>query len=160
LLPQDRDSLAALIDRVENFTAAEKTVARELIDEAVAEFGHSHYRVIVAFDDPAAEKEDAVGYICFGQTPMTKHTFDLYWIVSDPTRRRGGVGRQLLDAMEETLRRQGGRVIRVETSTQDTYGGTIRFYEKTGFELAGRIPEFYHEHDDLLIFYKLLTPHD
>jgi ribosomal protein S18 acetylase RimI-like enzyme len=158
LLPQDRDSLAALIERIATFTAEEKTVARELIDDAVANFGHSHYRVIVAFADAEAETETVAGYICYGPTPMTKHTFDLYWIVADPDRRQAGVGRQLLAAMEETLRQQGGRVVRVETSSQETYGGVLRFYERTNFVLAGRIPQFYHDNDDLLIFYKLLEP--
>ena len=49
-----------------------------------------------------------------------------------------------------------------ETSSQETYGGTIQFYEKTGYELVGKIKEYYKPGDDKLIFAKrlpvLVTP--
>ena len=44
----------------------------------------------------------------------------------------------------------------IETSSQETYGGTIQFYEKTGYELVGKIPEYYKPGDDKLIFAKKL----
>ena len=46
----------------------------------------------------------------------------------------------------------------IETSSQETYGGTIQFYERTGYELVGKIPEYYKPGDDKLIFAKTLTP--
>jgi ribosomal protein S18 acetylase RimI-like enzyme len=45
----------------------------------------------------------------------------------------------------------------IETSSQETYGGTIQFYERTGYELVGKIPEYYKPGDDKLIFAKRLT---
>jgi ribosomal protein S18 acetylase RimI-like enzyme len=45
----------------------------------------------------------------------------------------------------------------VETSSQETYGGTIQFYEKTGYELVGKIKEYYRLGDDKLIFMKKLS---
>ena len=44
----------------------------------------------------------------------------------------------------------------VETSSQETYGGTIQFYERTGYALAGRIEDYYRLGDDKLIFAKKL----
>jgi ribosomal protein S18 acetylase RimI-like enzyme len=44
----------------------------------------------------------------------------------------------------------------IETSSQQTYGGTIRFYEKRGYELAARIKNFYRIGDDKLVFSKEL----
>ncbi|HYU51994.1 MAG TPA: hypothetical protein VEK37_03585, partial [Gemmatimonadaceae bacterium] len=35
-------------------------------------------------------------------------------------------------------------------------GGTIQFYEKTGYELVGKIKEYYKPGDDKLIFVKKL----
>jgi ribosomal protein S18 acetylase RimI-like enzyme len=47
----------------------------------------------------------------------------------------------------------------IETSSQETYGGTIQFYERTGYELVGKIKEYYKPGDDKLIFVKrLATP--
>ena len=42
-----------------------------------------------------------------------------------------------------SCRQRGGHVIRVETSSLEGQGGARRFYEKTGFRLAGAIPDFY-----------------
>jgi ribosomal protein S18 acetylase RimI-like enzyme len=57
---------------------------------------------------------------------------------------------------EEEIVRRGGKMLLVETSSQETYGGTIQFYEKTGYELVGKIKEYYKPGDDKLIFAKRL----
>lgn len=87
---------------------------------------------------------------------MTDHTYDLYWIAVDPSCHGKGVGAKLLRAMGEALLHNGGRIIRVETSAQESYDGTVQFYLNNGFEMAGRIPRFYKDTDDLVILYNVL----
>ncbi|MDQ3674361.1 MAG: hypothetical protein M3365_08305, partial [Gemmatimonadota bacterium] len=41
-------------------------------------------------------------------------------------------------------------------SSQETYGGTIQFYERTGYEPVGKITDYYKAGDDKLIFAKRL----
>jgi ribosomal protein S18 acetylase RimI-like enzyme len=67
------------------------------------------------------------------------------------------VGKRLMKFAEEEIARRGGRMLLVETSSQETYGGTIQFYEKTGYELVGKIKEYYKPGDDKLIFMKKLS---
>jgi ribosomal protein S18 acetylase RimI-like enzyme len=62
----------------------------------------------------------------------------------------------LLKFAEEEIVRRGGRLLLIETSSQETYGGTIQFYERTGYELAGRVADYYKTGDDKLIFAKRL----
>lgn len=83
---------------------------------------------------------------------MTAHTYDLYWIVSDPDRLGQGIGASLQRAVEDDLRARGGKLIRAETGSRPGYEPTIRFYHRTGYDLAARIPDFYHDGDDLLVF--------
>ena len=45
-----------------------------------------------------------VGWICWGPTPCTIGTFDLYWIVVDPAWQGRGVGSALVAEMEGQLR--------------------------------------------------------
>jgi GNAT superfamily N-acetyltransferase len=97
-----------------------------------------------------------LGYACFGLTPMTEAAYDLYWLVVRDGVRGRGVGATLFAAVEEELRQRRGHVIRVETSSLEGQGGARRFYEKTGFKLAGAIPDFYRAGDDLLVFAKVL----
>jgi len=76
--PPDREPLAELLGRIETFSPVEVTCALELIDAALRP-NDPDYQVLVAVRDGKV-----LGYICYGPTPMTEGTFDLYWIASDP----------------------------------------------------------------------------
>jgi hypothetical protein len=41
----------------------------------------------VAVEEGEGDEKTYFGYVCFGHTPMTRHTYDLYWIVVDPGHR-------------------------------------------------------------------------
>jgi ribosomal protein S18 acetylase RimI-like enzyme len=87
---------------------------------------------------------------------MTEAAYDLYWLVVAQDARGRGIGSGLSTAVEEELKQRGARIVRVETSSLEGQGGARRFYEKTGFRLAGAIANFYKEGDDLLVFAKVL----
>ena len=143
----DRPALVDVLERTAQFTPDEVEVALELIDEALERGEASSYRVIVALHNDLP-----VGYVCYGRTPMTDATYDLYWIVVDPTRRGGGVGRRLWGACEAAVRTEGGRLVRIETSSVELYGDTQAFYDRIGFLEVARIPDFYRAGDDLITY--------
>ena len=157
LVATDRSGVFRILENAGNFTPAEVAIALELIDEWLELGEHSGYLtyVLEARDDDASE---VLGYVSFGPTPLTESTFDLYWIAVDKSKHRGGVGKRLLKFTEEEIVRRGGKMLLIETSSQETYGGTIQFYERTGYELVGKIPEYYKPGDDKLIFAKSLAP--
>ena len=104
-----------------------------------------------------AEKDDkVVGYVCYGPTPMTEGTSDLYWIASDPEVRGQGVGATLVSAMEGDLRRRGRPIVRVETSAMEAYGPTRGFYASMNYKEEARFRDFYKPGDDLIILSKRL----
>jgi ribosomal protein S18 acetylase RimI-like enzyme len=147
----DREPLAEMLARVREFDAEEVEVALELIDHAIHRT--DDYRVLVAVLDGASA---IGGYVCYGPTPMTQGTFDLYWIATDPSLRRSGVGKALVMALEQTLATEGARLVRLETSSRDDYAATRAFYDRTEFEVLARIRDFYSVGDDLLIYGKYL----
>lgn len=124
--------------------------ALELIDLALKP-NNPDYRVLVA-----VREERVVGYICYGPTPMTDGTYDLYWIASDPKVRGQGVGAALVSAMEGELRRQNGRLVRVETSAMEAYGPTRGFYQAMRYKEEARFRDFYRVGEDLIILSKRL----
>jgi len=134
-------------------------VAVELIDEALKDPAGTTYRFIVAVEEEGGERA-YFGYACYGATPMTAHTHDLYWIAVDPAHRGKGIGRSLLRAMTASLAHNGGRILRVETSSSEMYRSAKSFYRREGFVEGGRIPDFYSPGDDLIIYYKVLAPPD
>lgn len=125
-------------------------MALELIDAALAD-PDGEFRVRVAELDGTV-----AGYYCFGLTPMTDTTWDLYWIVTDPERRGRGVASSLLAQLEGEVRGHGGRYVRVETSSTELYGAAQRLYQRHGYPVFARFPDFYREGDDLLVLYKRL----
>jgi ribosomal protein S18 acetylase RimI-like enzyme len=156
LVAADRSGVFRILENAGNFTPQEVATALELIDEWLELGEHSGYLTyVLEARDP--EKSEVLGYVCFGPTPLTESTFDLYWIAVDKSKHRGGVGKRLLKFSEEEVVRRGGRMLLIETSSQETYGGTIQFYERTGYELVGKIPEYYKPGDDKLIFAKSLA---
>lgn len=150
ITPDDTAPLARLVARIENFSPDEQAVARELI-ELAATPGHPDYRALVA-----ATERGIAGYILFGPTPMTQGAYDLYWIATDPSFRGTGAGAALCRAMEAELREAGGRLVRVETSSTEAYGGTQKFYDATGYLEEARVRDFYKPGDDLIIYAKRL----
>jgi ribosomal protein S18 acetylase RimI-like enzyme len=155
LVPADREGVIRILESSGNFTADEVATALELIDEWLEGGEESGYLTYVL--DPVGEDSVGVlGYVCFGPTPLTEWTYDIYWIAVDKSKHRGGVGKTLLKFAEEEVTRREGHLLLIETSSQETYGGTIQFYERTGYELVGKIKDYYKLGDDKLIFAKRL----
>ncbi len=148
---EDRPPIEALLRASKNFTPQEVETALEVIDDTLA--GDPEYIVFVVEN----EKGDVAGYECHGPTPLTLGTFDLYWIAVDPSAQKRGYGRRLLRAAEEDVAARGGRLLLIETSSQESYDATIRFYKRAGYRLEARIGDFYKPGDDKLIFAKNLS---
>ena len=137
---------------MEAFSPADTSCALGLIDSALARATRDgDYRILVAELGGAL-----AGYVCYGPTPMTAATWDLYWLATDPSLQRRGVAAALCAAMEQELRGFGGRLVRVETSSTKGYGAAQSFYERHGYPAACRIPDFYKPGDDLIIMFKQL----
>ena len=148
----DRTRVAEVVEATGVFRPDEVDVALEVFDDAVAQPGVD-YHALGAYDD-----DRLVGYTCYGPTPCTVHTWDLYWIVVDPAAQRLGVGQSLMAATEGAIRDRGGRLVVVETSSRADYGPTRAFYKALRYARAAHIPEYYAPTDDLIVFAKQLAP--
>jgi D-alanine-D-alanine ligase len=180
--PEDRQVVLSFLAETGFFRPDEIDIARELIDSGIAEGPKGHYQSFVACvnqeedfglrisDCGLKEPSDAnpqspirnpqsphsvpVGWVCWGPTPCTLGTFDIYWIGVAPAWQGRGIGRALTDFAEQAIAERGGRLFVVETSSRETYTPTRRFYETLGYREASRIPDFYGPGDDKVIFLK------
>jgi len=144
--PSCRTALADLVRSIPEFDPADVQVALELIDAALA--GSADYQLLLDVEDDGRLR----GYVCFGPTPMTRSTWDLYWIAVHPRWRRQGVAGALVARLEAHLRARGARLIRVETASNEAYEPTRAFYDRVGYKQLARIPDFYKEGDDLIVY--------
>ena len=100
------------------------------------------------------EGDQVLGYAIFGYRDLTDGVYDLYWIAVDPNARRKGVGRALISACEEAVRKLGGRILIAETSGTAEYASTREFYVGMGYDNEATIKDFYKPGDDLKIYTK------
>jgi len=152
IAPSDRERLLEIVTAVGNFTPQEAETAMEVIDEGLAGSGRGDYYLNVL-----EEGGRVIGYECHGPTPLTDGTYDLYWIAVDPAVQGAGHGRALLTHAEADVRGRRGRLLLIETSSQESYNATKRFYERSGYPLVARIPDFYRQGDDKLVYAKYLS---
>lgn len=148
----DRDALEAALRSDDSFRDDEIAVALELIDDALGD-PESDYWIRVA-----EIGGEVAGYVCFGPTPMTRATYDLYWLVTAAAFRKRGIARELVAAMEAEIASRGGGGVRVETSDTEGYGAARRLYGALGYPVAATLGDFYAPGDDLVIYYKRIAP--
>jgi ribosomal protein S18 acetylase RimI-like enzyme len=150
--PSDRGRVGEIVRATGVFRPLEVAIALEVFDGAVAKPGVD-YHALGAYDDTGLLR----GFTCYGSTPCTEATWDLYWIAVDPAGHRRGLGRQLMDAVERAIAAANGRLVVVETSSRPEYGPTRAFYEALAYRVTARIPEFYDAGDDLIVYTKRLV---
>ena len=165
LEPRHRARIEEILVATGVFRDEEVAVALELFDEGVGPVPGTGYQVPgVATRDPdyhfvgAFADDDLLGYACYGPTPGTDRTHDLYWIAVHPGAQGAGAGTHLLDEVERRLRNVGARLLVVETSGRDEYRATRGFYAAREYAASARVRDFYAPGDDRIIFTKRLTP--
>ena len=123
-------------------------MALEVFDEGVRNGPGNTYQLL-----GADIQGRLAGWICWGPTPCTVGTYDLYWMAVDPFQQGSGIGTALVSAMERRLQ-DVARIIVVETAGRDDYEPTRRFYQARGYEAVARVPDFYAPGDDQVVFVK------
>jgi GNAT superfamily N-acetyltransferase len=153
--PRLRHLSAADRGRIEDITRAvglfredEIGVALEVFDEAARDGGNQSYTGLGAEVDGRV-----VGWICWGPTPCTLGTYDLYWMAVEPALHGSGIGTALLAEMERRLAGLA-RLVIIETAGRADYAATRAFYAARGYRPTATIPDFYAPGDDQVVFVK------
>ena len=149
LTAADRGRIEEITRAVGVFREDEVPVALEVFAAAAA--GSPDYTAIGAELDGRLS-----GWICWGPTPCTVGTYDLYWMAVDPALHGAGVGTALIGLMERRLAGTA-RLIVVETAGRSDYAATRAFYRARGYRATAVIPDFYAPGDDQVVYVKTLT---
>ena len=157
----DRERLLEVVQATKNFSREELAIAEELVEIVLTQPDQKDYYGFVcevsskgASINGASGAGEVAGFLLVGPTPATAGTYDMYWIVVDPAYQGQGVA-QALDAQAErfVIERNGYWLI-AETSSQPSYERSRAFYNKQGYSVLARIPDYYKPDDDLIIFGK------
>jgi GNAT superfamily N-acetyltransferase len=148
---EDKPAIMAILQDTPEFKPEEVTVAEEVIDSYLGDPAASGYRILVA-----VSSSKVVGYICYGPTPLTAGTWDLYWAAVARQWRGKGVGKALWESAECQIRQSRGRLAVIETSSKPEYEATRHFHSSRGYQPVCRVADFYAPGDDKMIFVKSL----
>jgi ribosomal protein S18 acetylase RimI-like enzyme len=155
----DRPRLERILRQTQVFLEMEVQCALELIDVYLNNADQKDYLLAGAVD----ESDQPRGYVCYGPTPLTAGTYDLYWIAVDPAWHGRGVGSLLMEYVERqvsdtTSSAEGARLMIIETSSLPRYESARRLYSRHHYREVARIPDFYADGDDRVIYAKRFHP--
>jgi ribosomal protein S18 acetylase RimI-like enzyme len=148
---EDKTAIIQILQDIPEFKPAEIDVAEEVINSYLDDSIRSGYYIFVA-----EVGSSIVGYICYGPTPLTEGTWDIYWLAVAPHKQSQGIGKALLNFAGVNIKERKGRLALIETSSKPEYEATRIFYLAQGYEMACRIADFYAPGDDKLVFQKRL----
>lgn len=149
--PDDVKHVRTIVTSTNFFLEHEIEVAVELVQENLAKGNESGYNFLFVEMDGKT-----VAYSCFGLIPCTESSFDLYWIAVHNDYQGHGIGKKLLAFTEEASAHMGATAIYAETSSQQVYEPTRKFYLSNNYKAAARLVNFYKKNDDKIIYAKVI----
>lgn len=147
----DASAVRDLVAATGFFNSEEIDVAEELVLDRLARGDISGYYFVFGEIDGRV-----IAYSCYGPILGTESSFDLFWIAVHPDFMGKGIGKKILFKSEELMKKMGCVRVYAETSTQDLYTPTRKFYESSGYLNEAVIKDFYAEGDSKAIFVKKL----
>lgn len=152
MITEDKPYIMHILEDTPEFNLSEVALADEVVDAYLTDPVDSGYFVLVAEIDLKI-----AGYVCYGPTPITEGTWDIYWIAVNRDIQGRGVGRRLMREAEAKIKQAEGRLILVETSSKPGYEKTNAFYQHIGYSESCRIKDFYAIGDDQIVYEKRFT---
>ncbi len=151
--PDDVPVIERIAAETGNFTPCEVAVVREMLDAYFDPEPRDDHTFVVYRNGTNA----VLGFACFGPTAMTDRVWDLYWIGVARAHQKNGVGKVLLQQVEQEVRKQGARAIYLETSDSELYKPAREFYEKNGYKCVAHIDEFYAPGEGKVVYRKVFS---
>ena len=143
----DTDGLKKVLDSSELFPS-------EYLDEMIADYFNNPDTQDIWFTYIDHSRPVAIGY-CVPEK-LTDGTYNLLAIGVSRDAQRNGVAREMMKYIEQLLKQKGGRMLIVETSSDDAQMGARKFYQHIAYTQAAVIKDFWKEGEDKIVFMKKL----
>ena len=148
----DAEAITHIVTQGGVFDDDEAREVRALLDYYFDDTGQDEFLFLTV-----VKADCVVGFACYGRIALTKHNYELNWIATAKEALRGGVGSALLRAVEDIARERGGRYLNLETSATAPYAPARAFYERHGYHIVARIPDYYDDGDEMVMYRKQLV---
>jgi ribosomal protein S18 acetylase RimI-like enzyme len=147
VLKSDIDGLKSVLDSCGLFPS-------EYLDEMIADYFNNADTQDIWFTYIDNNLPVAIGY-CVPEK-LTSGTYNLLAIGVSKSSQRKGVAVEMMNYIEQLLRQKDGRILIVETSSDDAQIGARKLYEKIGYVQEAVIRDFWNDGEDKIVFWKKL----
>lgn len=148
----DRNTIEEILRSTDFFYEFEIQTALEIADETISKGEEvSGYRWMKIIDE-----DGLVAFANYGKNAFSTHSWDLYWIAVHQNSQNKKLGSVLLKAIEDDIRKAGGKILWIETSGRPLYASTEAFYKRNGYTLHASLKDFYADGDPKQIYSKVL----
>jgi ribosomal protein S18 acetylase RimI-like enzyme len=148
-VPGDTKALVKLTRETNVFKPHEIIALGEVLEDYHSTM-HAHGHRAATFE----KNGEILGFAYFAPAAMTDRTWYLWWIAVTKQTQARGIGTQLLHYSEQEIRKAGGRLYFIETSSLPQYEMTRKFYLKHSYEKHAVLRDYYSDGDDMVIFRK------
>ncbi len=149
-----RAVLKSDIDELKNVVDSSELFPSEYLDEMISDYFNNPETQDIWFTYTDNNKQVAIGY-CVPEK-LTDGTYNLLAIGVSKDIQRKGIASQMMDYIEQVLKQKDGRILIVETSSDDAQIPARNFYHKIGYIQAAVIKDFWKEGEDKIVFWKKL----
>jgi ribosomal protein S18 acetylase RimI-like enzyme len=147
VIKSDIEGLKEVVDSNELFPS-------EYLEEMISDYLSNPDTKDIWFTYIDDNKQVAIGY-CVPEK-LTDGTYNLLAIGVSQNNQRKGIASQMMDYIEQQLKQKDGRILIVETSSDDAQIAARQFYHQIGYTQAAVIKDFWKDGEDKIIFWKKL----
>ena len=126
----------------------------EYLEGMIADYFTNEATEDIWFTYVENETPIAIGY-CVPEK-LTVGTYNLLAIGVSKEFQKKGVAREMMKYIEDLLRKSGGRILIVETSSDEAQMAARNFYQKLEYSCEGVLKDFWKDGEDKIIFLKKL----
>jgi len=145
--PSDTDGLKVVVDSSELFPS-------EYLDEMISDYFNNPDTQDIWFTYIDNNKQVAIGY-CIPEK-LTEGTYNLLAIGVLKESQGKGIASEMMKHIEQLLKQKEGRILIVETSSDDAQIAARNFYKKIGYTQEAVIRDFWKKGEDKIVFWKKL----
>ena len=148
----DLKAIEEILKSTDFFYDFEISTALQIADISIAE-GETNcgYFWLKIIDD-----DGLVAFANYGKNDFSTHSWELYWIAVHNNSRNKKLGSKLLKAVEDEVRKEGGKILWIETAGRPLYAPTEEFYRRNGYTLQASLKDFYATGDPKQIYSRVL----
>lgn len=145
---EDLSGLKEVLDSSELFPS-------EYLDDMISDYFTNPETQAIWFTCITDSKLSAIGYCA--PEKFTNGTYNLYAIAVKKELQGMGIGKKMMKFLEDHLKNNNHRILIIDTSSDQRYELTRKFYKDLNYRQEAVIKDFWNEGEDKITFLKKLN---